>query len=115
MALVEGEAADRRSPRALSPRPRVRIRALPDNEYGADLFCASCEKYHETELYIHAAGTCHRSDFRPSGAASFVSTHPIDDDDIATIAAHYGPVATGPSRADPFYHPARTVDPADLL
>lgn len=113
---VDGEAAGSRLPRSgLSPRPRVRLRSIADHEYNEDVLCGECNKYHLADLYIHASGACSRVDFRPVGGAAFVSTHPYDDSAaIATLAARNGPVATGPSRADAFYQPARTVDPTDL-
>jgi hypothetical protein len=105
-----------RSP--LSPHPRVLLSALGDGEFSVDLHCAGCQKYHFAgTVVVETAGSCHRADFRPSGAAAFVGTHahnlsddyPDDSTHIATLAAR-----NGPEHADAYYRPTRSVHPSDL-
>lgn len=120
--MAPGEAAGRRLPRSVfSPRPRVRLTARHDGGYDVDLLCATCNHYHWALGTIADAGPCHRSDFRPAGGATFVSSDHYDADDATDIAAinDRAPKPSGPSRPDSYWRGAndRTTGtiPAGLL
>lgn len=112
----EGEAAYRRVPRSgLLPLPRVRITALADHEYREDILCASCNRFHAADVYIHGAGSCSRVDFCPAGGATFASTHGTDYDAaaLATINARTRHVADDVARShSPGFGAFATTDDA---